>query len=120
MKYILSCIMVLLLMLFAACDSTSDKLTETDIDKLKVPDGFDFEMSTQVDVDIQGAWRLPLYLKTSEGKVLFKALLNPETGMKTKLTLPKTIKEVIIQYQSFEVPVNISAGTLHFDFRSDW
>jgi hypothetical protein len=120
MTYKILIVLVATIILMVACDTSSEKLTQTDMNNLKVPHDFDFAMSSQVEVDIQGAWRLPLYLKTRDGNLLFKAQMNPETGISTKLTLPKTISEVVIHYQSFEVPVNVSSGSLNFDFRSDW
>jgi len=120
MTYKILIVLIATIMFIVACDTSSEELTQTDMDNLEVPQDFNFAMSSQVELDIQGAWRLPLYLKTKDGTLLFKAQMNPETGISTKLTLPKTIKEVVIHYQSFEVPVNVSSGSLNFDFRSDW
>lgn len=109
--------MLILLMLIGACDKDNAKLTEVQMKDLEVPHDFDYNMNNTVDVNLQGAWRLPIYIKTTGGNLLFKAQMNPQSGIKTILVLPSTIKEVVLEYQSLTATANVSGGTLNYNFR---
>jgi hypothetical protein len=118
MKRALLIVLGLALLFLVACSNESNKLTEVNMSDLTVPQDFNYDMNNQVLVNLQGRWRLPVYLKTTNGNLLFKAQLNPDTGLNTRLTLPKTIKQVVVQYQMYEETINVSGGTLSFDFRA--
>ena len=116
MKHTLIIIMGLALLFLAACSEESNKLTQVDMNNLNVPGDFNYDMNNQVLVELQGPWRLPVYIKTTSGNLLFKAQLNPATGLNTRLTLPKTIRQVIVQYQMYEQTIDVTGGSLAYDF----
>ncbi|MCD8481002.1 MAG: hypothetical protein LRZ88_12885 [Candidatus Cloacimonetes bacterium] len=118
MKRALIIMLGLTLFILAACSEESTKLTQVNMGDLKVPQDFNYNMNNQVSVNLQGHWRLPVYVTTTNGNLLFKAQLNPATGLNTRLTLPKTIKQVVVQYQMYEQTIDVSGGTLNFDFRN--
>jgi len=118
MKRALFIVLGLALLLVGACSDESTKLTQVDINAIAVPQDFNYEMNNHVDVSFQGLWRLPVYLKTTDGDLLFKAQMNPETGLYTRITLPKTMKRVVVQYQMYDKTIDVSGGTLSFDFRN--
>ena len=118
MKRALIIMLGLALLILAACTDESTKLTQVNMSDLKVPQDFNYDMNNQVSVNLQGLWRLPVYVTTTNGNLLFKAQLNPATGLNTRLTLPKTIKQVVVQYQMYEQTIDVSGGTLNFDFRN--
>lgn len=119
MKRLIFFILIVVLFLLGACDDTKVKLTEVKMQDLVVPDNFNYEMNNQIDVNLQGAWRLPVYIKTTGGNLLFKAQMNPTSGINTKLILPNTIKEVVVEYQTFAETINVSGGNLDFNFRAE-
>lgn len=117
MKKLIFLALLALLFVLSACDDSNTKLTEVNMKDISVPQDFNYDMSNTVEVNLQGAWRLPAYIKTTGGNLLFKAQLNPQSGLVTKLILPKTIREVVVEYQSFAVTVNVSDGNLNYNFR---
>ena len=117
MQKILLFALIVMLVLISACDDSKTKLTEVDMQDLVVPQSFNYEMTGSVDVDLKGSWRIPLFIKTTSGALLFKAQMNPETGINTSLVIPKTIKEVVVEYQSISETISVSGGTLYYDFR---
>lgn len=116
MKILLYTLLAAIMLLLTACSEKADNLVEVDMNNLEVPQGFNYDMSRNVAVDIQGAYRLPLTIKSTDGVVLFRAYLNPATGINTQLNLPSTIKSVVVLYQRFEQTVSISNNSLSFDF----
>ncbi|MDD3535774.1 MAG: hypothetical protein PHC50_06505 [Candidatus Cloacimonetes bacterium] len=108
---------VVLLLLLAGCTDKESSLTQVNMQDLKVPQGFTYEMKNKIDIEIDGSWRLPVVIKSTGGELLFKAQLNPETGLKTQLVLPKTIKKVVVEYQMYSEEISVQAGTLKRDFR---
>lgn len=117
MKKLVFFALIVLLMVLSSCDKKATELTEVNMKDLKVPQNFNYEMNNQVEVNLQGAWRLPVYIKTTGGNLLFKAQMNPQSGISTKLILPKTIKEVVVEYQTFAVTINVRGGNLSYNFR---
>ncbi|MDD4814432.1 MAG: hypothetical protein PHQ29_02995 [Candidatus Cloacimonetes bacterium] len=117
MQKILLFALIVMLVLISACDDSKTKLTEVDMQDLVVPQSFNYEMTGSVDVDLKGSWRIPLFIKTTSGALLFKAQMNPETGINTSLVIPKTIKEVVVEYQSISETISVANGTMHYDFR---
>jgi hypothetical protein len=101
----------------AACEDEGTKLTQVDVSELEIPADFNYEMTHDLSLDIQGSWRLPVFLKTTDGDLLFKAQLNPATGLSTKLTIPTTIKRVVLEYQLYSITLDVSSGSLVHDFR---
>jgi hypothetical protein len=117
MKKLVFFALIVLLLGLVSCDKKATELTEVSMKDLRVPQDFNYEMNNTVDVNLQGAWRLPVYIKTTGGNLLFKAQMSPENGLSTKLILPKTIKEVVVEYQTFAVTVNVRGGNLIYNFR---
>lgn len=117
MKKLVFFALIVLLMVLSSCDKKATELTEVNMKDLKVPQNFNYEMNNKVEVNLQGAWRLPVYIKTIGGNLLFKAQMNPQSGISTKLILPKTIKEVVVEYQTFAVTINVRGGNLSYNFR---
>ena len=117
MQKILIFALIALFLLIGACDDSKTKLTEVDMQDLVVPQSFNYEMTGSVDVDLKGSWRIPLFIKTTSGAFLFKAQMNPLTGINTSLVLPKTITEVVVEYQSISETISVANGTMHYDFR---
>lgn len=93
-----------------------DALTGVDIQELNVPSDFNYQMSRNVSINIIGAYRLPLTIRTTDGDVLLKAVMNPEFGIQTKLNIPGTVQSVVLAYQGQEVNINISSGVMQYDF----
>lgn len=105
-----------LVLLIVGCSDTKNKLVEVDISELDIPSSFNYEMSHSVNVNLQGLYRLPVTIKTKEDRILFKAQMNPATGINTKLTLPKTIQQVVVTYQMYEVTLSVTGGELNHNF----
>ena len=105
----------LLLMVLAAC-SDKESLTQVNIQELDVPQDFNYNMNSQIAVDIQGPYRLPLSITTVDGNLLFRAYLIPEQGINTRLSLPTSIKKVVLNYRGLEKTVAISQNSLSYDF----
>jgi hypothetical protein len=104
------------LLLMVGCSDTEDELSEADILQLNIPQDFNYEMYRSVEIDISGAYRLPLSIRTKDNNLLFKAQMNPVTGIKTKLTLPKTIEQVVLAYQMHEITISVTDGEIAYDF----
>lgn len=117
MKATVFTVFVMLLLLIGGCTEKDSTLTQVNMNDLKVPQGFTYEMKNTIDIEIYGSWRLPVVIKSKSGEELFKAQLNPETGLKTKLVLPKTVKNVVVEYQMYSEEISVQAGTLKRDFR---
>ncbi|KAF5045521.1 hypothetical protein DSECCO2_480430 [anaerobic digester metagenome] len=119
MKRLLIIALGLTLLLMAACKDDGTNLTQVDVSELEIPADFNYAMTHDLSLDIQGSWRLPVYLKTTDGDLLFKAQLNPATGLSSKLTIPTTIKKVVLEYQMYSLTLDVSSGSLMQDFRVD-
>jgi len=117
MKRLLIIALGLTLLFLAACKDDVAKLTQVDVSELDIPADFNYTMTHDLNLDIQGSWRLPVYLKTTDGDLLFKAQLNPATGLSTKLTIPTTTKKVVLEYQMYSLTLDVSSGSLTKDFR---
>ncbi|NLN36027.1 MAG: hypothetical protein GX157_08570 [Candidatus Cloacimonetes bacterium] len=117
MQKILLFALIVMLVLISACDDSKTKLTEVDMQDLVVPQSFNYEMTGSVDVDLKGSWRIPLFIKTTSGALLFKAQMNPLTGINTSLVLPKTITEVVVEYHSISETISAANGNMDYDFR---
>jgi len=115
-------LLVLLSIIFTlflvGCEDKKATLTAVDVSDLKVPDSFNYETSHQVNVAIQGDYKLPVTITTVEGKVLYRGLLQPANGLAAKLTLPYTVKKVVIIYHVQEVTVNVTTSGIVYNFRS--
>ncbi len=108
-------LMSLVLVVLAAC-SEKENLTQVNIQELDVPQDFNYNMNSQISVDIQGPYRLPLSITTVDGNLLFRAYLIPEQGISTRLSLPTSIKKVVLHYRGLEKTVSITQNTLSYSF----
>jgi hypothetical protein len=112
----LALVLLSLVLLFLAACSDKDNLTQVSIQELDVPQDFNYNMNSQISVDIQGPYRLPLSITTVDGNLLFRAYLIPEQGINTRLTLPTTVKRVVLHYRGLEKTVAIAQNSLSYDF----
>ena len=112
----LALVLLSLVLLFLAACSDKENLTQVSIQELDVPQDFNYNMNSQISVDIQGPYRLPLSITTVDGNLLFRAYLIPEQGINTRLTLPTTVKRVVLHYRGLEKTVAISQNSLSYDF----
>lgn len=113
-----SIILALLLILLLAACSDKDKLVQVDIQNLNVPQDFNYNMNRQITVDIQGPYRLPVSITTLEGNLLFRAYLIPEQGISTRLSMPTTIKKVLVHYRGLEQEVSLSGNSISYNFNN--
>ncbi|MDZ4122461.1 MAG: hypothetical protein U1C33_08560, partial [Candidatus Cloacimonadaceae bacterium] len=116
MKYIVLLLALSMLLLISACSNKEDKLTAVDINSLNIPQDFDYDMSRNVSINLQGAFHLPVTIASKDGNVLLRTMMNPETGLQTKLTFPSSIKQVVLKYQRHEVTVNVSPNGIAYNF----
>ncbi len=116
MKYIVLLLALSMLLMISACSDKQDKLTAVDMSTLKVPQDFNYDMNRNVNIDLQGAFHLPVTITTKSGEVLLKTMMNPETGVQTALTFPSSIKQVVLKYQRHEVTVSIGPNGISYNF----
>ena len=119
MKKLFFIALVVFVMVLSSCDKSNTELTEVSMKDLEVPQDFNYNMNNTVQVDLQGAWRLPVYIKTTSGNLLLKAQMHPQNGLSTKLVLPNTIKDVVVEYQTFTVTLSVRDGDLSYDFSAE-
>ncbi len=116
MKYIVLLLALSMLLLVGACSDKEEKLTAVEMNSLNVPQDFNYEMSRNVNINLQGAFHLPVTIATKDGNVLLKTMMNPENGVQTMLTFPSSIKQVVLKYQRHEVTVSIGPNGISYNF----
>lgn len=111
MKYLLLAMMIVLLALIG-CTKDADKLTKVDINTLNVADEFNYETARPVDIFITGLYKQSVKISTQEGVLLTRGLVDPVYGLHTKVSLPFTVKKVVITYGSESATINVSNGNI--------
>ena len=116
MRLILGIVLVAMMFIAISCSKQQDKLTGVPIHELKVPQDFDYGMSRQVTLNINGDYRLPLTIKTTDGNVLLNVMMNPERGIQAKLEMPHTVNRVVVSYQRHELTLPINGNRIVHTF----
>jgi hypothetical protein len=104
----------------ANLDSTQKVTTE--FKKLNVKQDFDWSSVKLVDFKVQGLQTMAtinrtLKVSSLDGKATyFTATHQMDQDMLTKITLPKSVKEVKVTYGSIEKVVSSTTSEIKFDF----
>ncbi len=118
MKVLFGLLAITMLLLVLGCAEKSEKLTEVNMNELKVPQNFNYDMSKMVEVNLAGSYRLPVTISSLDGKVLYRGIMLPGTGMKTKLRLANTNSKVMIAYHDQEVILSVNGNKITYNFNS--
>ncbi len=119
MKTLLSILAIVTMLVVAGCSDKNEPLTEANMSELKVPQNFDYEMSRMVELNLVGAHRLPVTIKTTDGKVLYRGMMLPGSGLQTKFQLANAITRVVLIYHVHEVTVNVRNNRIEYNFASN-
>lgn len=108
-----------ILMLIAGCSDKSEKLTEAAMQDLQVPQNFDYQMSRMIEIDLRGAHRVPLTITSMDDKILYRGMMNPATGIVTKINLTSVTRKVRVIYHAHDLELSISNNSLSHDFTNN-
>lgn len=109
------CLIIAALVIAGCSEKKKDMLTEVNINDINVPSGFNYENSKQVSINLQGDHRLPVTIQNTSGEVLFRGMMNPSSGLSTKLSLSNVTKKIVLIYHVNEVAVDVT-NTINYSF----
>ncbi len=119
MKTLFSILAIVAILFAAGCTDKNEPLTEANMSELKVPQNFDYEMSRMVEINLVGAHRLPVTIMTTDGKVLYRGMMQPESGLQTKFQMANAFTRVVLVYHVHEVTVNVRNNRIEYNFSSN-
>jgi len=100
--------------LFASCqkedvtDPQNPNLPKN-MNELKANDDFSWKTSKDVTLTITGSHKMTISVKTKKGETVFMGLSVPGTELKTKVSIPTTEKELVVNYGPFSNTYTISS-----------
>ncbi|MDD4308989.1 MAG: hypothetical protein PHO32_01280 [Candidatus Cloacimonetes bacterium] len=119
MKAIIFVFALIAMMMVFGCSDKTEKLTEVPINELNVPQNFDYQMSRTIELNLQGIHKAPLTITSMEGKVLYKGMMNPETGIETKINLASVNRKVRVVYHVYDLELNVTGNNLSHTFTAN-
>lgn len=116
MKTMIGLLAILAILMFAGCTDKSETLTEVKMHELNVPQNFNYETVSEVTLQLQGEYRLPVTVLNTAGIELYKGMMSPANGLSTKLSLPNGTRELVLRYHIKEVKLPVNGSNLSYTF----
>lgn len=111
MKILILLITALMLLALLSCTDKNEQLTEVNIQELNVPDSFNYETMRTVTFNVEALYFRTVKISTRDGEVLYTGMLNPGTGLQTKLSLPYATKNYTLTYGDISYPITVSGSS---------
>ena len=120
MKTKISLLSLILIFLFIGCKkeeiNTSETPKPTSMTDLQSSSTFSWQNIKKIKVKIQGSHLMTTTIKSTNGDIYFKGMVNPATKVETTIAIPSTVNEVIVNYGPFSKTITILNNTIDCTF----